>query len=79
LTQINDGLLIGWQNFYIELRDREFGGYVIGYATDNLTSDGFKLDGMLALILFAVVVVYFVVGQYFGGTIWQRVLGARRV
>ncbi len=54
------------------------GGYVIGYATDDLTSDGFKLDGMPALILFAIVIVYFVVGsKYLGGTIWQRILGAR--
>lgn len=53
------------------------GGYVIGYATGTLTSDGFKLDGMPALILFAVIVVYFVVGHYFGGTIWQRILRTR--
>ncbi len=54
------------------------GGYVIGYSTGDLTSDGFKLDGMPALILFAVIVVYFVVGsKYLGGTIWQRILGTR--
>ncbi len=54
------------------------GGYVIGYSTGDLTADGFKLDGMPALILFAVIVVYFVVGsKYLGGTIWQRILGTR--
>jgi DMSO reductase anchor subunit len=54
------------------------GGYVIGYATGDLTTDGFKLDGMPALILFALIVVYFVVGsKYLGGTIWQRILGTR--
>jgi hypothetical protein len=54
------------------------GGYVIGYSTGDLTSDGFKLDGMPALTLFAVIVVYFVVGsKYLGGTIWQRILGTR--
>ena len=54
------------------------GGYVIGYSTGDLTTDGFKLDGLPALILFAVVVVYFVVGsKYLGGTIWQRILGTR--
>jgi hypothetical protein len=54
------------------------GGYIIGYSTDDLTTDGFKLDGMPALILFAVIVVYFVVGGiYLGGTIWQRILGTR--
>ena len=37
-------------------------GYVIGYSTGGLTTEGFKLDGMPALILFAVIVVYFVIG-----------------
>jgi hypothetical protein len=51
------------------------GGYVIGYLTGNLTGEGFKLEGMPALILFALLVVYFVVGsKYLGGTIWQRIL-----
>ncbi len=54
------------------------GGYVIGYATGNLTADGFKFEGMPALILFAMIIVYFVVGsKYLGGTIWQRILGTR--
>jgi len=54
------------------------GGYVVGYLTSDLTSDGFKLDGMPALILFAVIVVYFVAGsKYLGGTIWQRILRTR--
>lgn len=53
------------------------GGYVIGYASGNLTSEGFKLEGGTALILFAVIVVYFVAGKYLGGTIWQRILRAR--
>jgi hypothetical protein len=54
------------------------GGYVIGYANGNLTSEGFKLEGVPALILFAVIVVYFVAGsKYLGGTIWQRILRAR--
>jgi hypothetical protein len=38
-----------------------------GGATDT----GFSLDGMPALILFAVVIAYFVIGhKYAGGTIW---------
>jgi hypothetical protein len=54
------------------------GGYVIGSLTGNLTGDGFKLEGMPALILFALIIAYFVVGsRYLGGTIWQRVLGTR--
>ena len=53
------------------------GGYVIGKATGNMTDDGFKLEGLPALLLFALIVVYFVVGRkYLGGTIWQRVLRA---
>lgn len=54
------------------------GGYVIGALTGNLTADGFKLEGMPALILLALTVVYFVAGnRYLGGTIWQRVLYPR--
>ena len=54
------------------------GGYIIGYATGTLTSEGFKLEGIPALILFAVLVVYFVAGsKYLGGTVWQRILRAR--
>ena len=51
------------------------GGYAIGYFTGNLTSEGFNLQGATALILFAIIVVYFVAGsKYLGGTIWQRIL-----
>jgi hypothetical protein len=54
------------------------GGYAIGYLTGNVTDGGFKLEGMSALILFAAIIIYFVVGsKYLGGTIWQRVLRAR--
>ena len=53
------------------------GGFVIGKLTGNLTDDGFKLEGLPALVLFALVIVYFVVGRkYLGGTIWQRILRA---
>ena len=54
------------------------GGYAVGYLTGNLTADGFNLEGKSALILFAVIIVYFVVGsKYLGGTVWQRILHAR--
>ena len=54
------------------------GGYAIGYLTGNVTSEGFNLQGTAALILFAVIIVYFVVGsKYLGGTIWQRILYTR--
>src|SRR5450830_1204686 len=57
------------------------GGYVISYATGSTATLGeVHLDGIPALILFAVIIVYFVVGsKYLGGTIWQRILGTRRI
>ncbi len=54
------------------------GGYAIGALTGRLTADGFKLEGMPALILLALIVINFVAGnKYLGGTIWQRVLYPR--
>ena len=54
------------------------GGYIIGKLTGNMTDSGFSLNGMPALLLFAVIIIYFVVGtKYAGGTIWQRVLKTR--
>jgi len=54
------------------------GGYAIGYPTGNVTAEGFKLEGAPALILFALIVVYFVAGsKYLGGTVWQRILYPR--
>lgn len=51
------------------------GGYAIGYLTGSVTPEGFKLEGMPALLLFALLIVYFVAGsKYLGGTIWQRIL-----
>ena len=49
------------------------GGLVIAWATGNLTQNGFALNGAPALLLFALIVVYFVAGKRaFGGTIWRR-------
>lgn len=54
------------------------GGYAIGYMTGNLTEEGFSLNGAPALILFAIIVLYFVLfTRYLGGTLFQRLLGAR--
>ncbi len=54
------------------------GGYIIGKATGNTTESGFQLNGLPALILFAVIIAYFVIGsRYAGGTIWQRILKTR--
>jgi hypothetical protein len=62
-----------YQRTYPEQRRR----YVIGKLTGNLTDDGFKIEGLSAFLLFALIAVYFVVGRkYLGSTIWQRVLRA---
>ena len=53
-------------------------GYAIGKATGNTTEEGFNLHGGPALLLFAIVILYFIVGRrYLGGTVFQRLLGAR--
>ena len=54
------------------------GGYVIAEITGQTTPGGFQLSGMSALACFAVIILYFYLGwNRFGGTIWQRILGAR--
>jgi uncharacterized membrane protein YoaK (UPF0700 family) len=54
------------------------GGYAIGYMTGNVSDEGFKLNGAPALLLFAIIILYFVVfTRYLGGTVWQRLLGVR--
>jgi uncharacterized RDD family membrane protein YckC len=53
-------------------------GYVIAKLTGETTPDGFQLSGMSALTCFALIILYFYLGwNRFGGTIWQRLLGAR--
>lgn len=53
-------------------------GYAVGYLTGNLTNDGFKLEGAPVIAVFALLAIYFVVfTRFLGGTIWQRLLGAR--
>ena len=53
-------------------------GFLIGYFTGNLSDQGFKLEGGPALLLFAVVILYFVIFRRFlGGTLFQRLLRAR--
>jgi hypothetical protein len=52
-------------------------GYVIGYFAGGLSEKGFSLSGMPAFVLFAVIVLYFIVfRRYLGGTLFQRLLGA---
>lgn len=55
------------------------GGYAVGYLTGNLTDEGFALKGAPALILFAVIALYFIVfSKFLGGTLGQRLLGVRK-
>ena len=54
-------------------------GMAIAYVTGQTTSKGFSLTGLPALVLFALVVVYFFVGRrYLGGTLWDRIFGIAR-
>ncbi len=54
-------------------------GYVIAALTGNTTANGFDLNGWPALLLFALIVIYFYVGRrVIGGTLWDRILGIAR-
>jgi hypothetical protein len=55
------------------------GGYVIGSLSGERTADGgFNLNGLPALALLVVIVLYFYLGwKVLGGTIWQRIFRAR--
>ena len=55
------------------------GGYLIASLTGDTTENGFELNGIPALILFALVIGYFVIfSKFLGGTIFRRLLGATR-
>jgi hypothetical protein len=55
------------------------GGFVIARLTGGMTEDGFNLKGGPAFVLFAVIVVYFVIGRlYAGGTLWDRIFRIAR-
>ena len=54
------------------------GGYLVARITGNTTDGGFQLEGVSALILFAIIIAYFVLGRYIGGTLWQRILKTKR-
>jgi hypothetical protein len=54
------------------------GGFIIARLAGGQTNGGFNLQGLPALILFALIAAYFVIGyRYAGGTIWQRILKTR--
>jgi hypothetical protein len=53
-------------------------GFLVASATGGMTDSGFKLEGWPALLLFGIVALYFIVFRRFlGGTLFQRLLGAR--
>jgi hypothetical protein len=55
------------------------GGFIIGWLSGGLTGNGFNLNGLPALALFALIIAYFVLGKrVFGGTLWKRILGTVR-
>lgn len=52
------------------------GGYLVGWLTGGTTENGFDLSGFPALLLLALIVAYFVIGnRYFRGTLWKHILG----
>jgi len=54
-------------------------GMAIAYATGSTTQGGFHLQGGPALLLFALMITYFIVGRrILGGTLWDRVLRIAR-
>ncbi len=54
------------------------GGYVVAQFAGGTTEEGFELKGGPAFILFAIVILYFIIfRRYLGGTLFQRLLGAR--
>ena len=53
-------------------------GYVVAHFTGNTTDEGFDLKGGPAFIVFAIIILYFILfRRYLGGTIFQRLLRAR--
>lgn len=71
-----------WRKIFAAILDFVFvlliAGYTIAYFTGNTTEYGFRLKGAPAFILFAIIILYFVIfTRYLGGTMWQRLLGVR--
>lgn len=71
-----------WRKVFAGILDFIFvlviGGYAIASITGNTTEEGFSLKGGPAFILFAIIILYFVIfTRFLGGTVWQRLLGVR--
>ncbi len=52
-------------------------GYLIATVTGDTTEGGFALEGMPAILLFALVIAYMVLMPRIGGRVFQRLLKAR--
>lgn len=53
-------------------------GYGVAQFTGGTTEGGFELKGAPAFVVFAIVILYFIIFRRFlGGTLFQRLLGAR--
>lgn len=71
-----------WRKVFAAVLDFVFVFAIAGYAIASMTGDvserGFELNGWPAFLLFAIVILYFVVfTRFLGGTLWQRLLGVR--
>jgi hypothetical protein len=54
-------------------------GFLVASIFGGKTEEGFQLSGGPAFLCFALMVAYFVVfNKFLGGTIWKRILKARR-
>ena len=54
-------------------------GFAVATVFGGRTANGFQLNGLPALLAFVLIVAYFLVfNKYLGGTIWKRILRAKR-
>lgn len=51
------------------------GGWLVAMLFGQTTDNGFNLQGTSALVLVALIIAYFFLGNRFGGTLWRRILG----
>ncbi len=48
-------------------------GYLIALIFGGTTNNGFRLNGLPALLCFALIIAYFIIGNRTGGTFWKRI------
>lgn len=54
-------------------------GLAVAALFGGMTENGFNLNGPPALLCFVLMIAYFVIfNRYLGGTIWKRILKAKR-